>query len=302
MRVFVTGASGWIGSAVVPELVQAGHEVVGLARSDASATAIAAAGARVHRGSIDDPEGLAAAAAAADGVVHLAFNHDFSDFVGAGHTERAVITALGDALRDSGKPLLFAAGLLVKPGQVVTENDPTPVSGPDSPRGGGEELALSYAEHGVRPVSLRFAPSVHGDGDHGFIKTLVEVARQRGVSGHVGDGGNRWAAVHRSDAARLVRLALERPPVGGVVHAVDEEAITARDIATAIGRGLDVPVASIAPDDVTDHFGWIGGFFSLDLPASSDVTRETLNWTPAGPGLLDDLATDSYFRDPATIG
>ena len=300
MRVFVTGASGWIGSAVVPELLAAGHHVVGLARSDDAAAAVTAAGAQARRGSLDDLESLRAGAEDSDGVIHLAFKHDFSDYAGAGRTERAAVETLGTALEGTDRPFLFASGVaLIAPGRVATERDPAPMSGPDSPRGGSEELALGYARRGVRPVSLRFAPTVHGAGDHGFVSTLVEVAREKGASGYVGDGSNRWPAVHRSDAARLVRLALEKAPAGSVVHAVDEEGVPARTIADAIGGQLGVPVVPVAPEAAAEHFGWIGAFFALDAPATSALTRELLGWTPTHPGLIEDLQAGQYVRTGA---
>ena len=296
MNVFVTGASGWIGSAVVPQLLAAGHQVVGLARSDGAAAAVADLGAEVRRGDLDDLDGLRAAAEASDGVVHLGFKHD-ADFADAGRTERAAVETLGKALEGSDRPFLLASGIaLLAPGRVLTERDATPMVGPEAPRGGAEELALSYAERGVRAVSLRFAVTVHGEGDHGFVSTLVGVARDRGASGYVGAGANRWPAVHRLDAARLVRSALERSPAGSVVHGVAEEGVPARAIAEAIGRGLGVPVRSVDPDDAAEHFGWIGMFFAVDAPASSALTRERLDWTPTQPGLIEDLDAGSYFR------
>ncbi|GAA1834401.1 SDR family oxidoreductase [Microlunatus capsulatus] len=296
MKVFVTGASGWIGSAVVPELLAAGHQVVGLARSDASAAAVERQGAEVLRGSLDDLASLAKGAAEADGVIHLAFNHDFSDYAGAGRTERAALTTLASTLEGSGRPLLFAAGTaVVAPGQVITESDRTQ-GGADSPRGGGEALALGYADRGVRPVSLRFAPTVHGEGDHGFVGTLAAVARQTGVAGYIGDGTHRWSAVHVRDAARLVRLALEGGAAGSAVHVVAEEGVETRVVAEAIGHALGVPSPSVAPEDAEAHFGWIGRFFALDLPASSALTQQSLGWTPTGPTLLEDLAAGYYTR------
>jgi nucleoside-diphosphate-sugar epimerase len=302
MRVFVTGASGWIGSAVVPELLTAGHQVVGLARSDASADALFAAGAEVRRGDLDDLDSLRAGAEGSDGVIHLAFKHDFTDYAGAGRTERAAIETLGDTLVGSDRPLLFASGVaLLAPGRVVTERDASPASGPDAPRGGAEELASRYAERGVRTVALRFPPTVHGDGDHGFVSRLVDTAREKGASGCVGDGANRWPAVHRSDAARLVRLALEQAPRGSRVHAVAEDGVPAREIAGVIGRHLDVPVVSVPSEEAAEHFGWIGAFFALDLPAGSTETRRLLGWTATGPGLLEDLEAGHYFRSAAAV-
>jgi nucleoside-diphosphate-sugar epimerase len=300
MRVFVTGASGWIGSAVVPELIAAGHDVVGLARSDDAAGTLTAAGAEVRRGSLDDLESLQAGAEDSDAVIHLAFRHDFSDFAGAGRSERAAIETFGAALKGSDRPLLFASGVAVGGGgQVLTELDESSHVGPDSPRGGSERRAMDFVEEGVRSVALRFAPTVHGEGDHGFMAVLVRVAREKGASGYVGDGANRWPAVHRLDAADLVRLALEKAPAGSRVHAVAEEGVPAREIAEVIGRQLDVPVVSVEPEQAGEHFGWIGTFFAMDLPASSTLTRQLLGWTPTHPGLIEDLEAGHYFRTQA---
>lgn len=297
MRVFVTGASGWIGSAVVPELIAAGHEVIGLARSDASADALAAAGATVQRGSLDDLDSLRTGAAAADGVIHLAFKHDFSNYAESGRTERAAVAALADTLVGTDRPFLFASGVaLVSPGQLATENIASSFSGPDAPRGGGENFAFEYTDRGVRTVSLRFAPTVHGEGDHGFMAEIARVAREKGVSAYVGDGSNRWPAVHISDVARMIVLALEKAPAGSVVHGVGEEGISAREIAEVIGRKLDIPVESVAADDAAAHFGWIGAFFALDIPASSARTQELLDWTPTHQGLVADLEAGYYTR------
>jgi nucleoside-diphosphate-sugar epimerase len=297
MRVFVTGASGWIGSAVVPELVSAGHTVVGLARSRHAAEVVEAAGALPLRGELDDLQSLRAGAEEADAVIHLAFKHDFTDYAGAGRTERAAVETIGAALKGSDRPLLLASGMAgAGTGQVLTELDASPHVGPDSLRGGSERLALDLAEDGVRSVALRFAPTVHGPGDHGFVATLVRIARERGAAGYVGDGGNRWPAVHRLDAARMVALALEKAPAGSRVHAVAEEGIPTREIAEAIGRSMSLPVVSVAPGDAAEHFGWLGAFYARDIPASSDLTRGLLGWTPIHPGLLDDLAAGHYTR------
>ena len=295
MRIFVTGASGWIGSAVVPELIAAGHQVVGLARSQESADALVAAGVEPLSGSLDDLDSLRGGAKDADGVVHLAFKHDFTDYAGAGRTERAAVEALGDVLAGSDRPLLIASGVAgLAPGRTATEDDASLFTDPDSPRGAGEHLALSYADRGVRAVALRFAASVHGDHDHGFVAQLVDVARESGVAGYIADGSNRWPAVHRGDAARLVALALEKSPAGSVVHAVGEEGITARAIAEAIGERFDLRTESVAPEAADEHFGWIGRFFGLDAPASSALTQQRLGWTPTGPGLLEDIAAGAY--------
>jgi nucleoside-diphosphate-sugar epimerase len=295
MRVFITGASGWIGSAVTDELLANGHEVVGLARSDESAAALEAKGATAHRGSLDDLDSLAAGAAATDGVIHLAFKHDFDDYVNAGRSEHAAVRRMLDAIEGSGRPFLIASGLASGvTGRPLTEDDPSPFHGADSMRGGSENLALGYAERGVRPVALRFAPTVHGTGDHGFTAMLAKVAKNRGAAGYVGDGSTRWAAVHRSDAARLVRLALEKAPAGSRMHAVAEEGIPSRDIAAALGAYLGLPTVSVAPDRADEHFDWIGRFFAMDITATTARTRQLLDWTPTGPTLLDDIAAGAY--------
>jgi nucleoside-diphosphate-sugar epimerase len=295
MRVFVTGASGWIGSAVTDELLAHDHEVVGLARSDQAAAALDAKGATAHRGSLDDPESLATAAKEADAVIHLAFKHDFDDYAASGRTEHAAVQRMLDVLEGSDRPFLLASGLASGvSGRPLTEADPSPFRGADSTRGGSENLALDYADRGVRSVALRFAPTVHGMHDHGFTATLTALARERAVAAYVGDGSTRWAAVHRTDAARMVRLALDLAPAGSRVHAVGEEGIASRDIAAAIGEALDVPAVSVAPDDVESHFGWIGRFFAMDITASSARTRELLGWTPSGPTLLEDIAAGAY--------
>ncbi|MFD9129672.1 SDR family oxidoreductase [Kitasatospora sp. NPDC059571] len=304
MRIFVTGASGWIGSALVPELIGAGHRVVGLARSDASAAALTAAGAEVVRGTVDDLDVLGAAAAGADGVVHLAFKHDIAfggDFRGAAEADRRAVDTLGEALAGTGRPLVIASGLAgLKPGQAATEHDvPVADGSPVSARAVTAAAVLALASRGVRSSVVRLAPTCHGDGDNGFMATLVAIARATGVSGYIGDGANRWPAVHRLDAARLFRLAVERAPAGTVLHGAAEEGVAIRDVAQVVGRHLGVPVAPVAPEDAAAHFTWLGGFLALDCPASNTLTRELLDWDPTGPGLLADLDQGHYFAAPA---
>ncbi|WP_375425263.1 SDR family oxidoreductase [uncultured Friedmanniella sp.] len=296
MRVFVTGASGWIGSASVEELLGAGHEVVGLARSDDSAAALAARGVEVLRGELDDLDSLRAGAEQADAVVHLANKHDFADQAVSNLAERNAVETLTTVLAGSDRPFVLASGVAgFAFGRPVTEEDASPFSGLDSPRGGAENLALERVGAGVRSVAVRFAPTVHGSGDHGFIAVLVAAARERGAVGYVGDGSNRWSAVHRSDAARLVRFAVEHAPAGSRLHAVAEEGITTREIAEAIGRGLGLSTVSVAPGDATEHLGWIGAFFAMDFSAASAATRRLAGWEPTGPTLAEDLASGAYF-------
>jgi nucleoside-diphosphate-sugar epimerase len=295
MRIFMTGASGWIGSPSTRSLVAAGHEVVGLARSDEAAAAVEAAGGTPVRGGLDDLTLLRAQAADSDGVVHLAFRHDIAftgDFAGAAASDLAAIEALGDALAGSGNPLVIASGTLgLKPGGVGTERDlPDPAA---NPRIANAAATLDLAERDVRSVVIRFAPTVHGEGDHGFIATLVGIAREAGVSGYLGDGANRWPAVHVSDAADLVHRAVENAPAGSVLHATGEDGVTTKSIAEAIGAQLAVPVESI-PAERADHFRFLAGFFGMDAPASSDITRELLGWNPTGPTLLEDINEGRY--------
>jgi nucleoside-diphosphate-sugar epimerase len=294
MRVFVTGASGWIGSAVVPELLGAGHTVVGLARSDASAGKLEAAGAEVLRGSLDDLDVLRKGAETADGVVHLAFIHDFSDYQRSVGTDLRAVQTLGAALEGSGRPFVNTSGLAgMSFGRPSTERDPV---GDAAPRAASERTALGFAEQGVRSSVVRLAPTVHGEGDTGFIATLAGIARDKGISGYIGDGANRWPAVHRLDAARLFRLALEQAPAGSVLHGAGEEGIPVREIAEVIGRMLDLPVVAVTPEQAEEHFGWLGRFLAADIPASSTLTQELLGWRPTGPGLLDDLGAGHYTR------
>jgi nucleoside-diphosphate-sugar epimerase len=310
MRVFITGASGWIGSAVVPELIGAGHQVVGLARSEASAAAIAAAGAEVQRGSLDDLDILRSVAAGSDGVIHLAFKHDIAfsgGFQEASDADRRAVEALGEALAGSDRPFVLASGTLgLAPGRVGTERDghdaaPAMVALARGPRTrhATAELVLSLASRGVRSSVVRLSPTNHGVGDHGFMASLVGIARDKGAAGHVGDGSSRWPAVHRLDSAHLFRLALERAPAGSTLHAVADEGVPMRDIAEVIGRHLHLPVVSIAPEDAGEHFAWMAGFVALDSPVSSALTRDLLGWEPVQPGLIDDLDEGHYFRSPS---
>ncbi|MEW2305682.1 SDR family oxidoreductase [Streptomyces sp. NPDC006655] len=300
MRVFVTGASGWLGSAVVPELLDAGHQVAGLARSDASAAALTTAGADVVRGTVDDLDVLREAAAASDGVIHLAFKHDIAfsgDFRGAADADRRAVDAFGEVLAGSDRPFVLASGLLgIAPGRTATEQDmPTVDDSAFSVRQATALATRELASRGVRSSVVRLAPTCHGEGDQGFMASLIGIARQRGVSGYVGDGANRWPAAHRLDIGRLFRLAVEKAPAGSVLHGAGEEGVAIRDVAEVIGRHLGVPVASVAPADAAEHFTWLGGFIGLDSPASSAATRELLDWRPSHPGLLEDLDKGHYF-------
>ena len=304
MRVFVTGASGWIGSALVPGLIGAGHQVTGLARSDASAAALDRAGAGVRRGSLDDLDVLRDAAAASDGVVHLAFKHDVAfgegRFLDAANADRQAVETFADALAGTGRPFVLASGLAgLAPGRVATERDGADTAvewgaGP-SVRQGTARLVLSLADRGVRSSIVRLPPTVHGEGDKGFVASLVGLARDRGVAGYLGDGSNRWPAGHILDAAHLFRLALENAPAGSALHASADEGVPLRAVAEVIGRHLGVPAVSIAPEDAAAHFGWLAPMVGLDSPASSALTRELLGWRPTRAGLLDDLEKGHYF-------
>ncbi len=296
MRVFVTGATGFIGSAVVQELIRAGHKVLGLARSDAAATSLAATGAEVHRGALDDLDGLRRAAAATDGVIHTAFIHDFANFSAAADTDRRAIETIGDALAGSNRPFVVTAGTAaLATGRLATENDAIDAGSHVVPRV-SEQTALALASRGVRVSVVRLPPSVHGDGDHGFVPALIGIAREKRVSAYVGDGLNRWPAVHRLDAAQLFRLALEKVPAGSRLHGVAEEGVPMRDIAGVIGKRLSLPVAARSSDEAAAHFGWFARFVAIDNPSSSALTRQWLGWRPTQPGLIADLDRPPYFE------
>jgi nucleoside-diphosphate-sugar epimerase len=297
MRVFVTGATGFIGTAVVQELIDAGHQVLGLARSDAGAKSLFAAGAQVHRGSLEDLESLRSGTASADGVIHTAFIHDFSNYGPAAEADRLAIETLGRALAGSDRRLVITSGTLLaqRQGALATEED---APNPNFPRK-SEDAALALVARGVRASVLRLPPSVHGEGDHGFVPRLISIARETGVSAFIGDGLNHWPAVHRLDAARLYRLVLEKSSAAARYHGVAEEGVPTREIAAAIGRHLNVPVVSKSREEAADHFGWIAHFFGLDAPASGALTQEQLGWRPVQPELIADLKAEHYFEHAA---
>jgi nucleoside-diphosphate-sugar epimerase len=307
MRYFVTGASGWIGSAVVPELLGAGHQVIGLARSDESAAWLSSEGVEVRRGTLDDLDILRDIASESDGVIHLAFKHELAfsgDFAGAAIADRRAVEVFGDALAGTDRPFVLASGTLgVAPGRLATELDGHVENaalasfgeGP-SARQATAEFTLSLASRGVRSSVMRLPPTNHGNGDNGFMAAIVAIARDKGVSGYLGDGSNRWPAVHRLDSAHLFRLAVDHAPAGSTLHAAAEDGVSLFDIATVVGRHLDVPVVSIAPEKAAEHFTWLSSFIGVDSPASSVITRELLDWEPRQVGLLADLEEGHYFK------
>ena len=297
MRMFVTGASGFIGSAIVRELIDSGYEVLGLARSSNSAESLARAGAKVHRGSLEDLDSLRSGADMSDGVIHTAFIHNFNDYGLSVEADRRAIEGLGAALEGSNRPLIVTSGLALRaPGRIATEEDEP---SPDFPRR-SEQTAMGFVSRGVRASVVRLPFSVHGDGDQGFVPRLIQVAREKGISAYIGDGLNRWPAVHRLDAARLFKLVLEKGSDGGIYHGIGDEGVPTREIAEAIGRRLNVPVVSKSQDQATEHFGWIGRFFGMGVVASSRRTQKSLGWRPTHVGLIDDVERGTYFETEKT--
>jgi nucleoside-diphosphate-sugar epimerase len=290
MRVFVTGATGFVGSAVVAALLEAGHSVLGLVRSDANAASLAAAGADVHRGSLEDLDSLRSGAAASDGVIHTAFNHNFATFLANCEADRHVIDALGSALVNSNRPLIVTSGT------GYNQENTRAADFTSHPRMASEAAAAAVAERGVHVSVVRLPPSVHGEGDHGFVPAIIRAAREKGTSAYVGDGANRWPAVHRLDAAQLFRLALEKGAAEAWYHGVGDTGVPFRQIAEVVGRHLNVPVTSQTPEEAKDHFGFLAAFAAVDCPAASPTTQELLGWRPVQPGLIPDLDQGHYFK------
>jgi nucleoside-diphosphate-sugar epimerase len=296
MRAFVTGSTGFIGSAVVRDLISAGHQVLGLARSDEAAKRLAATGAQVHRGDLEDLDSLRQGAAESDGVIHMGFNHDFSKFKENCENDRKAIQAFGSVLAGSARPLVVTSGIGLLPSTRLATEETIPVSPNPNPRVASEEAAREVADRGVHVSVVRLPPSVHGDGDHGFVPILINIAREKAVSAYIGEGVNRWPAVHRLDAAHLFRLALEKSAPSAYYHGVAEEGVVFREIAEVIGRRLNIPVAGKSSDEAASHFAWFAHFAAMDVQASSKQTQEVLGWRPTQPGLIADIDRPSYFK------
>jgi nucleoside-diphosphate-sugar epimerase len=297
MKVFITGATGFIGSAIVQELLHSGHQVLGLARSDEKAAALKAVGAEVHPGSLEDLESLRRGADLADGVIHTGFNHDFSKFKANCEADMLVIEAIGSVLSSSNRPFVVTSGIGILPAGQMSNEETRPATGAAAhPRAASEEAVQKLSGRGV-PVSIvRLPPSVHGDGDHAFVPILINLAREKGISAYIGTGANRWPAVHRLDAARLFRLALQRGRIAACYHGVAEEGVPFREIAEVIGRRLNLPTVSLDANNAAGYFGWFAHFAAMNVPASSQRTRALLGWEPSHPGLIADLKGTAYFK------
>ncbi|NGZ83383.1 SDR family oxidoreductase [Duganella aceris] len=297
MRIFVTGATGFIGSAIIEDLIQAGHQVLGLARNAEAAALLERRGIAAHLGDVSAPDSVAAAARLCDGVIHTAFIHNFADIAASGRIDLAAVQAMGEALAGSGKPLVVTSGTAVLPAGVEGhEDDATDPQSAGKHRIPSEQATLALAACGVRASVLRLPPSVHGDGDHGFVPALIATARATGVSAYTGDGDNRWPAVHRLDAARLFRLVLEHGAAGACYHAAAEDGVRTKEIAEVIARRLNLPLVAKSADEANAHFGWLAHFFGRDCPASSAQTRRELDWRPSHAGLIADLDRPAYFQ------